>query len=68
MRTISYDPLWKLLIDRGLKKGELAELAGLSRSTMTQLNQNKSVTLQTLLSISEKLDCEVYDIVEFRKS
>ena len=68
MRRISYDPLWKTLIDRQMKKGEFTKLVGISQSTMNQLNHNESVTMDTILKICQKLDCEIYDVVEIRHS
>ena len=66
MRKISYNPLWKKLIDLKMKKSELIKAASLSRSTLTQLNHDESVTLDTILRICNALDCEVYDVVEMK--
>ena len=66
MRTISYDPLWKTLIDRKMSKMELRERAELSKSTFAKLGKDESVTLDTLLRIARVLDCDIVDIVSFR--
>lgn len=66
MRKISYNPLWKKLIDLKMKKGDLVKAANLSRSTLTQLNHDESVTLDTILRICNALDCEIYDVVEMK--
>ena len=63
MRVISFDPLWKKLIDLKMSKSELAEKAKLSRSTLHQLTQNQSVTLDTVLRICQALDCDIVDVV-----
>lgn len=60
MRVISYDPLWKTLIDRKMKKSELP----LSKSTLYQLSHDQSVTMDTIVKICETLDCSINDVVE----
>lgn len=67
MRAISYDPLWKKLVDLKMKKSDLLSAAKLSRSTLTQLNNGQSVTLDTILRICNALDCEIYDVVEMKE-
>ncbi len=68
MRKISYDPLMKTLIDRKMRKSELAEKATLSQSTINKINHDESVTLETISRICDALDCDISDIVEIRKS
>ena len=65
MKRISYGPLWKTLIDRRMTKTELRTAAELSRTTITKMGKDESVTLDVLLRIAQALDCQVYDIVEF---
>ena len=66
MRVISFDPLWKKLVDLKMSKSELAEKAKLSRSTLHQLTQDQSVTLDTVLRICQALDCDIIDVVEMK--
>ena len=61
---VSYKRLWKLLIDKDMKKRELREAAGLGASLMQKLNQNKGVTTNTLVRICKVLDCQIEDIME----
>lgn len=61
---VSYKRLWKLLIDKDMKKRDLKEAAKLSPSLMSSLNQDKSVTVNTLSRICEVLDCRIEDIIE----
>lgn len=61
---VSYKRLWKLLIDKDMKKRDLKEAAKLSPSLMSSLNQNKSVTVNTLSRICEVLNCQVEDVME----
>ncbi|WP_411678426.1 helix-turn-helix domain-containing protein [Caproicibacter sp.] len=60
-----YKRLWKLLIDRDMKKKDLRDAAHLSPSLMTKLNKNESLTTNTLARICEVLDCRIEDIMEF---
>ncbi len=62
---VSYKRLWKLLIDKDMKKRDLKEAANLSPSLMSSLNQDKSVTVNTLSRICEVLNCRIEDIMEF---
>ncbi len=61
---VSYKKLWKLLIDRDLKKKDLIEMAGISKYTLNKLNSGKSVTTDTLVKICSALHCEIDDIME----
>ena len=60
---VSYNKLWKLLIDKNMKKGELRDAIGASKSTFAKLGKNENVTLPVLLSISECLNCDFGDIM-----
>ena len=68
MRTISYNPLWKKLIDLKLTKTELAEKAGISRSKLAKMRKDEAVNLDVLLKIANALDCDVIDIVSMLPS
>ena len=63
--AISYNRLWKLLIDKNLKKTDLVKLAGVSSNVVASLGQNKSVSLDSLEKICISLDCSIEDIMEF---
>lgn len=62
--TVSYKKLWKLLIDKDMKKGELSKAAGISGFTMNKLLNNKTVTSETLMKICVALGCTFDDIME----
>ena len=64
MPTISYKRLWKLLIDREIKKSELQRLASLSQTTMTKLSKGKNLTTDILVRICSILNCKLEDIAE----
>ena len=61
---INYKPLWKLLIDKDLKKKDLCELAGISPASVTKMGKCGHVTTETLEKICLALDCRVEDILE----
>ncbi len=61
----SYKKLWKLLIDRDLKKKDLQELAGISNYTISKLNRGDNVTTDVLGKICKALNCNVDEIMEF---
>lgn len=65
--NINYKKLWKLLIDKDLKKSQLKDLAQISQSTLMRLNRNEYVSLEVLVKICVALDCEISDIVEIER-
>ena len=60
----SYNPLWHLLIDRGIKKQELQEMSEVSAASIVKMGRCENVTMDVLLRICEALDCEIQDIFE----
>ena len=64
---ISYNNLWKTLIDKGVKKGELCNNAGISSSTIAKMSRNEAVSLSIILKICETLDCAIEDVVSINK-
>ncbi len=60
----SYNPLWKLLIDKGINKQELKRISGVSSASMAKLGKGQNVTTDVLLRICTALDCTVGDIME----
>lgn len=65
---ISYKKLWKLLIDRDLKKKDLREMAGISPSTIAKLGRNENVNTEVLVKICRALGCDIVDIMELVSS
>ena len=68
MRELTFDPLWKKLVDARMTRTELAEKAGVGRTTMTKMGKNEIVSLEVILKICRYLDCNICDVVEIRKS
>ena len=64
----SYNKLWKLLIDKGIKKKELAEMARISPTSIAKLGRGGNVNTEVLLRICYALDCNVEDIIEIVNS
>ena len=62
--AISYNKLWKLLIDKNMKKKELGEAAGISNSLIAKLGKNENVTVDVLVRICSALNCGIEDIME----
>lgn len=61
---ISYKKLWKLLIDRDMKKKDLIALSGISQFSVTKLGHNQSVSTDILVRICNALECDIGDICE----
>ncbi len=62
--AVSYKKLWKLLIDKDMKKKDLIELAGISNYTLNRLTRSENVNTDTLVKICKALDCKLEDIME----
>jgi DNA-binding Xre family transcriptional regulator len=65
--SISYKPLWRLLLEKDMKKLELRDLVGMSNNTLARLGKNEGVSMDVLERICVALDCRIEDIVEFVK-
>lgn len=61
---VSYKKLWKLLIDKDMKKKDLRAAAGISSTSMAKLGKNENVTTDVLVRICKALNCELSDIME----
>lgn len=62
--AISYKKLWKLLIDKDMKKKDLQILSGISSATITKLGRNENVNTEILKKICVALQCDISDIME----
>lgn len=63
--AVSYKKLWKLLIDKDMKKKDLRSLIGVSTTTMSRLAKDENVSTEILAKICSALNCDVGDIMEF---
>lgn len=62
--AVSYKKLWKLLIDKDMKKKDLCAKAGISSASVTKMGKGGHVTTEVLLKICSALDCRIEDIME----
>ena len=64
LMRMSYNRLWKLLIDKNMKKSDLRKIAGVSSSSLAKLSKGENVTTDVILKICDVLNCNVQDIME----
>ena len=62
--SVTYNKLWHLLLDKGMKKKDLKEAAGLTSHAMMKLRNNENITTETIGKICKALGCEMTDIME----
>ena len=62
--AISYNGLWKILIDKGMKKGDLKRRTGISSGTIAKMTNGGAVTLTVLEKICNEFNCDIGDLVE----
>ena len=63
----NYKKLWKLLIDKDMKKTDLLTLAGISSNILAKMNKGENVSMDSLRKICEALNCNINDIFEFEE-
>ena len=64
----SYNRLWKLLIDKGMKRQDLCNMTKISAATMAKLGKGENVNTEVLLRICQALECDISDIMEIEKA
>jgi DNA-binding Xre family transcriptional regulator len=65
--SVSYNGLWKLLIDKNMKKVDLSGKLGISSSTIAKMTKGEMVSMNILVKICEELDCDFGDIIHYEK-
>lgn len=63
--TISYDKLWKLLIDKKMNRTDLKNVAGISFNVLAKMGRNEFVSLESLCKICAAMSCDISDVMEF---
>ena len=63
--AVSYNKLWKMLIDKNMKKMQLKEATGIGSTTLSKLSKNQPVSMEVMMKICSVLNCNIGDIVEF---
>ena len=66
--TVSYDKLWKLLIDKKMNRTDLKNTAGVSFNVLAKMSRNEFVSLESLCIICTVLACDIGDIMEFTEN
>ncbi len=64
---ISYNKLWKMLIDKEMNKNDLREAAGISATSIAKLGKSANITTNVILKICEAMNCRIEDIMEIIK-
>lgn len=67
MVRVSYNKLWKMLIDKEMQKRDLQEAAGISSASIAKLGKAENITTDILLKICDALNCDLEDIVETKR-
>ena len=62
--AVSYNKLWKMLIDKGMSRTQMRLKAGISTKALAKLGKNESVNIDILITICAALDCDITDIIE----
>ncbi|HHW90283.1 MAG TPA: helix-turn-helix transcriptional regulator [Clostridiales bacterium] len=62
--SVSYKKLWKLLIDKDMKKKDLQAATGISWASVTKLSKGEKVSMDVLIKICKTLECDIGDIME----
>ena len=65
---VSYDRLWKLMIDKKINKTQLKELANINSNCIAKMGKDEPVHMEILIKICEALNCELNDIVEIKEN
>ena len=65
--AVSYNKLWKLLIDKGMTKTDLRLAADISTTTLAKLGKSETVSMDVMLRICKVLDCNIGDIMDAEK-
>ena len=63
--AVSYNKLWKMLIDKKMSKSELRRAAGISTNALAKMGKDESVSVEVLGKVCKVLECDVGDIMEF---
>lgn len=66
--AVSYNKLWKLLIDKGMTKTDLRIRTDMSTSTLAKMSKNEVVSMDIMLRICDVLECNVGDIMDVKKT
>jgi DNA (cytosine-5)-methyltransferase 1 len=66
--SISYDKLWKLLIDRKMNRTALKDAAGISFNVLAKMGKGEAVSMESMLKVCKALDCDISDVMEVERN
>jgi DNA (cytosine-5)-methyltransferase 1 len=66
--SISYDKLWKLLIDKKMNRTQLKEAAGISFNVLAKMGKREPVSMESMLKVCKALDCDISNVMEIEKA
>ena len=66
--SVSYDKLWKLLIDKKMNRTELKNAAGISFNVLAKMGKGETVSMESMLKVCKALDCDISDVMELEKN
>lgn len=64
--TVSYDKLWKLLIDKKMSRTEMKDASGISFNVLAKMGRNEFISMESLTKICSALSCNIGDIIDFK--
>ena len=65
--SVSYDKLWKLLIDRKMNRTALKEASGISFNVLAKMGKGEAVSMESILKVCKALDCDISDVMKIEK-
>ena len=66
--SVSYNKLWKLLIDRKMNRTALKEAAGISFNVLAKMGKGEPVSMESMMKVCAALDCDIADVMELEKN
>jgi len=65
--SVSYDKLWKLLIDKKMNRTDLKNAAGISFNVLAKMGKGETVSMESMLKVCKALDCDISDVMEIER-
>ena len=66
--SVSYDKLWKLLIDKKMNRTALKEASGISFNVLAKMGKDEVVSMESILKVCQALDCDIADVMEAKQT
>lgn len=63
--SVSYDKLWKLLIDKKMNRTDLKNTAGISFNVLAKMGKGEAVSMESMMKVCKALECDISDVMEF---